>query len=150
MYMRNDTNMSGNDRSLSPRRCYGLPCVKCHTYYFADLDSCPVCNARDRIGRPALPQDIPADAPMQMGEPSSNFEATTVAGAAKNSLSDCWSIILGKPKLAASTSTISTGQLRARFAYVMEEVAAQRNSVLITRRGKPLVRIIPVEAPELG
>lgn len=28
---------------------YGLPCVRCKCYYFADLDACPVCQCRERI-----------------------------------------------------------------------------------------------------
>jgi hypothetical protein len=28
---------------------YGLPCAKCHAYYLADLDCCPICQSRDRV-----------------------------------------------------------------------------------------------------
>jgi hypothetical protein len=28
---------------------YGLPCLKCHLYYPADLDRCPTCHARERV-----------------------------------------------------------------------------------------------------
>jgi hypothetical protein len=28
---------------------YGLPCIKCHLYYSADLDSCPTCHAKERV-----------------------------------------------------------------------------------------------------
>ena len=42
---------------LGPRRVgYGLPCAKCKTYYAADLKSCPVCQASDRVS--------PLDAPV--------------------------------------------------------------------------------------
>jgi hypothetical protein len=34
---------------------YGLPCAKCHLYYAADLDTCPSCNARERV-LPVLPK----------------------------------------------------------------------------------------------
>jgi len=34
---------------------YGLPCAKCHLYYSADLDTCPSCNARERV-LPVLPK----------------------------------------------------------------------------------------------
>jgi hypothetical protein len=35
---------------LGPRRIgYGLPCLKCKTYYAADLPKCPVCNAAERV-----------------------------------------------------------------------------------------------------
>jgi hypothetical protein len=28
---------------------YGLPCLKCKTYYPADLSACPVCNTQERV-----------------------------------------------------------------------------------------------------
>jgi hypothetical protein len=28
---------------------YGLPCVKCKTYYTADLSACPLCKTKDRV-----------------------------------------------------------------------------------------------------
>src|SRR6266436_8842565 len=35
---------------LGPRRIgYGLPCVKCNTYYAADLSACPVCKSEERV-----------------------------------------------------------------------------------------------------
>ena len=34
---------------------YGLPCAKCHLYYAADLDTCPSCNAQERV-LPVLPK----------------------------------------------------------------------------------------------
>ena len=35
---------------LGPRRIgYGLPCVKCKTYYAADLSACPVCKSEERV-----------------------------------------------------------------------------------------------------
>src|SRR6476660_9342111 len=35
---------------LGPRRIgYGLPCVKCKTYYAADLSMCPVCKTEERV-----------------------------------------------------------------------------------------------------
>ncbi|MBZ5649226.1 MAG: hypothetical protein LAO18_01945 [Acidobacteriia bacterium] len=36
--------------ALGPRRVgYGLPCVKCKTYYAADLTMCPVCKTEERV-----------------------------------------------------------------------------------------------------
>ena len=36
--------------ALGPRRIgYGLPCVKCKTYYAADLAMCPVCKTEERV-----------------------------------------------------------------------------------------------------
>ena len=35
---------------LGPRRIgYGLPCMKCKTYYAADLTACPVCKTEERV-----------------------------------------------------------------------------------------------------
>lgn len=35
---------------LGPRRIgYGMPCVKCKTYYAADLSACPVCKSEERV-----------------------------------------------------------------------------------------------------
>jgi RNA polymerase subunit RPABC4/transcription elongation factor Spt4 len=35
---------------LGPRRIgYGLPCVRCKTYYAADLSACPVCKTEERV-----------------------------------------------------------------------------------------------------
>jgi len=45
------------DSVISARKSvgYGLPCAKCHLYYSADLDTCPSCNARERV-LPVLPK----------------------------------------------------------------------------------------------
>lgn len=37
---------------------YGLPCLKCHLYYAADLDRCPTCHARERVS-PVTPKRKP-------------------------------------------------------------------------------------------
>ena len=36
---------------------YGLPCSKCHLYYPADLDACPICKTKERVApvAPKLP-----------------------------------------------------------------------------------------------
>ena len=36
---------------------YGLPCLKCHLYYPADLDACPTCHHKERVSpiAPKLP-----------------------------------------------------------------------------------------------
>jgi hypothetical protein len=34
---------------------YGLPCLKCHLYYPADLDRCPTCHASERVA-PVTPK----------------------------------------------------------------------------------------------
>jgi hypothetical protein len=35
--------------SAQQRLGYGLPCVKCHLYYPANLDACPWCHAKERV-----------------------------------------------------------------------------------------------------
>jgi hypothetical protein len=45
---------------------YGLPCATCHLYYPADVDSCPTCNAKERVS----PNVVPAQAkPQAAAEP---------------------------------------------------------------------------------
>ncbi len=43
-------SMESLPAALGPRRIgYGLPCVKCKTYYAADLSMCPVCKTEERV-----------------------------------------------------------------------------------------------------
>lgn len=52
---------------------YGLPCAKCKTYYKADLSSCPVCKASERVSptattlplAPVLSEQAPDDAALE-------------------------------------------------------------------------------------
>lgn len=49
-YHRATTAMESLPSALGPRRIgYGLPCVKCKTYYAADLSMCPVCKSEERV-----------------------------------------------------------------------------------------------------
>jgi hypothetical protein len=57
---------------LGPRRTgYGLPCIKCKTYYAADLSACPVCKTQERVQpvavvastSPRAPEFVPAEDP---------------------------------------------------------------------------------------
>jgi hypothetical protein len=41
---------------------YGLPCIKCRTYYAADVKVCPVCHTAERVA-PVLAAARPAAAP---------------------------------------------------------------------------------------
>jgi len=53
---------------LGPRRVgYGLPCVKCKTYYAADLSACPVCKTEERM--PPMPVVVSAHAGQQLPQP---------------------------------------------------------------------------------
>lgn len=45
----------------------------------------------------------------------------------------------------ATMKTIAAGAFKARCLQIMDEVASEREPVLITKRGKPVVRLVPVE-----
>lgn len=41
--------------------------------------------------------------------------------------------------------TIPAGKFKAHCLAIMDEVQAKRQSVVITKRGKPVVKLVPVE-----
>ena len=41
--------------------------------------------------------------------------------------------------------TIPAGTFKARCLAIMDEVASKRESVIITKRGKPVAKLVPVE-----
>lgn len=41
--------------------------------------------------------------------------------------------------------TIPAGQFKARCLAIMDEVQAKRQAVVITKRGKPVARLVPIE-----
>lgn len=43
------------------------------------------------------------------------------------------------------TKTIPAGQFKARCLAIMDEVQAKREAVIITKRGKPVAKLIPAE-----
>ena len=43
------------------------------------------------------------------------------------------------------TKTIAAGTFKARCLAIMDEVAAKHQSVVITKRGKPVAKLVPVE-----
>jgi len=43
------------------------------------------------------------------------------------------------------TKTIPAGAFKARCLAIMDEVASKRESVVITKRGKPVAKLVPVE-----
>lgn len=47
--------------------------------------------------------------------------------------------------LPMKTKTIPAGQFKARCLAIMDEVASKRESVIITKRGKPVAKLVPVE-----
>jgi prevent-host-death family protein len=46
------------------------------------------------------------------------------------------------------TKTIPAGAFKARCLAIMDEVASKRESVIITKRGKPVAKLVPVEKEE--
>jgi prevent-host-death family protein len=47
--------------------------------------------------------------------------------------------------LPMKTKTIPAGTFKARCLAIMDEVAAKREAVVITKRGKPVAKLVPVE-----
>jgi prevent-host-death family protein len=47
--------------------------------------------------------------------------------------------------LRMKTKTIPAGTFKARCLAIMDEVAAKREAVIITKRGKPVAKLVPVE-----
>jgi prevent-host-death family protein len=43
------------------------------------------------------------------------------------------------------TKTIPAGTFKARCLAIMDQVASKRESVIITKRGKPVAKLVPVE-----
>ena len=43
------------------------------------------------------------------------------------------------------SKTIPAGAFKARCLAIMDEVAAKRESVIITKRGKPVAKLVPLE-----
>jgi prevent-host-death family protein len=43
------------------------------------------------------------------------------------------------------TKTIPAGAFKARCLAIMDEVAAKRQAVVITKRGKPVAKLVPME-----
>jgi hypothetical protein len=76
-FHRATTSMESLPSALGPRRIgYGLPCIKCKTYYAADLSSCPVCKTEERVSpfvdastaNPAVPESalpVPDEAALE-------------------------------------------------------------------------------------
>jgi prevent-host-death family protein len=48
-------------------------------------------------------------------------------------------------KLHMKTKTIPAGTFKARCLAIMDEVQAKRQAVVITKRGKPVAKLVPVE-----
>jgi prevent-host-death family protein len=44
--------------------------------------------------------------------------------------------------------TIAAGEFKARCLALMEDVQITREPILITKRGKPVAKLVPAEAPK--
>ena len=53
-----------------------------------------------------------------------------------------------KAKTAAKTRTMPAGVFKARCLAVMDEVQKKRESVVITKHGKPVAKLVPVGPPD--
>jgi prevent-host-death family protein len=49
--------------------------------------------------------------------------------------------------MAKSQKTIPAGEFKARCLALLDEVAETGEPLLVTKRGKPVARLVPVEAP---
>jgi len=47
--------------------------------------------------------------------------------------------------IAMKTKTIPAGQFKVHCLAIMDEVQAKRQAVVITKRGKPVAKLVPVE-----
>ena len=44
--------------------------------------------------------------------------------------------------------TIAAGEFKAKCLHLLDEVAEGRASLVITKRGKPVAKLVPIDAPE--
>lgn len=51
-------------------------------------------------------------------------------------------------KTKLKTRTMAAGTFKAKCLKVMEEVKARREPVIVTKRGKPIVKVVPVEGAD--
>ncbi len=45
------------------------------------------------------------------------------------------------------TRTVAVSELKAHCLRLVEEVARRRRELIITKRGKPIARVVPLDAP---
>lgn len=50
-----------------------------------------------------------------------------------------------KHKPRAGDKSVGAGEFKARCLALLDEVGATRHPILITKRGKPVARLVPVE-----
>jgi prevent-host-death family protein len=49
--------------------------------------------------------------------------------------------------MVMSERTMSASQFKAKCLAVLDEIASSGTSVVVTKRGKPVARVVPAEAP---
>jgi prevent-host-death family protein len=49
--------------------------------------------------------------------------------------------------MTQSQKTVPAGEFKARCLALLDEVAQTGKPLLVTKRGKPVARLVPVEAP---
>ncbi len=49
--------------------------------------------------------------------------------------------------MVRSKGTVAAGEFKARCLALLDEVAESGIELLVTKRGKPVARVVPVEAP---
>ena len=54
---------------------------------------------------------------------------------------------LPKRSTGMAGTTMPAGLFKAKCLSIMEEVRTKRRSVVITKRGKPIAKLVPVDSP---
>jgi prevent-host-death family protein len=47
-------------------------------------------------------------------------------------------------------SRLAAGEFKAKCLKLLDEVSQRRTSIVITKRGKPVAQLVPIEPPEGG
>lgn len=47
--------------------------------------------------------------------------------------------------MAKRTRTVAAGQFKARCLALLDEVAATHQEIVVTKRGRPVARVVPIE-----
>jgi prevent-host-death family protein len=53
---------------------------------------------------------------------------------------------MSKPKTHLKIRTMPAGEFKSKCLAVMDEVQTKRQSVVITKRGKPVAKLVPVDS----
>lgn len=50
--------------------------------------------------------------------------------------------------MSVETRTVPAGEFKSRCLALLDEVAATGEGLTVTKRGKPVARVVPVDAPK--